>query len=265
MITHAPDQAAARLEALDAQAVAAFVTELDTAEAANVLTPMMPGSAAAIITYMQDAKAGAILSAMPAPHAGAIARHLDAARYETLIAHMSADHGRLVQMLASYPANTAAAWMRTGIAVLADDLTAGQGREKLATLPDNDIIYVTTRTHRLRGHITPGQLLRPEAGTPVADMIRTEPYHIAATARLSALINHAGWQTRHALPVLDSHQQLVGALYHNDLYRGLKARNRDKQSTPASPIQDIGRLYAGTLLTLFKTAGGLVQGSDTQH
>jgi predicted transcriptional regulator len=132
----------------------------------------------------------------------------------------------------------------------------------LADGPDSDIVYITSRDHDLRGHLAPARLLRLDDDAPIAEHLEEEPYYIAAGTRLSALIDHAGWQTRHVLPVVDPHQQVIGALYHNALYRGLKARSGEEQATPVTPIQDVGRLYAGTLLALFETASGLIRGED---
>lgn len=250
-----PADAARVLERLLPDSAAAFLQTAPLRLAAPVLREMLPFAGARCLERIDDDDTVGLLRGVGAQAGVALLRYFTADRRERLLRQLPATLTVAFELLLGYPEGAVGAWADPHALAFPADLSAGDAIERVRRAEDsaNSDPFVIDRNQRLTGFVTIGDLLRADATTPLARLLRPSPHRIPALSRLASLREHPGWRSTSSLPVVDRGEKLIGALTYAALHRALSL----EQSQPATPPS--GGTLAGVASTYWIGVAALIQ------
>jgi len=255
-----PPSAAAILEQLPMQDVAAFLRDVPHTFAAPVLEKMLPQYTARLSRYLEPELAAGFLSRMEVSRATVILRHADESVRQSLLELLPEKTALACKLMLNYAEDQVGAWMAVHMATLPVDCTVKTALERLAlddAFSDSDSIYVVDREGNLHGLLHIVRLLRAGPETPIAALMQKDMDVIAGRTSLTSAANHNGWTSSDTLPVINRNHRLVGILRHVDLRKGSEqVSTRIDAPHGSDPINTIFEIYGGSWLALFNTIGG---------
>ncbi|MFH1604191.1 MAG: CBS domain-containing protein, partial [Pseudomonadota bacterium] len=202
---------------------------------------ILPLAGARCLERLDDADTVGLLRGVGAQAGVALLRYFGAERRKTLLAQLPTALTLAFEMLLGYPEGAVGAWMDPRVLALPGDMTAGESLERVRRADDALVAdpYVIDRNQRLLGYVELADLLRADAATTLARLMRASPHRLPAQAMLAGLREHTGWREASALPVVERGDRLVGALTHAALQRALSL----EQSAP--PVHGTDDTLAG--------------------
>ena len=225
-----PADAARVLERLAPDSASALLQAAPRRLSAPVLRQMLPLAGARCLEKLDDADTVGLLRSVGAQAGVALLRYFGAERRAGLLAQLPTALALGYEMLLGYPEGAVGAWMDPRALALPADMTAGESLERVRRADESLIAdpYVIDRNQRLLGYVELADLLRANAATTLARLVRPSPHRLPAQALLAGLPEHAAWHESSALPVVEHDERLVGALTHAALLRALSR----EQSVP---------------------------------
>ncbi len=175
----------------------------------------------------------------------ALLRYFGAERRARLLAQLPTALAVAYELLLGYPEGTVGAWMDPRALALPADMTVGESLDRVRRADEVLAAYpfVIDRNQRLLGNVELADLLRADAATTLARLVRPSPHRLPAQALLAGLREHPGWREASTLPVVERGDRLVGALTHGALLRALVtgAKHADRRAArktrwSASPV-----------------------------
>lgn len=226
--------AAAVLHAVPARAAARVVRDMTVPYAADCLGRLAPGDAAAIVAELTpDDVTGVVRAMEPGPR-------------EALLAALPTDVRDLIVRVLTYPEGTAGAVMDPSVFYLPDDVLVADARARLARSARELLyyLYVVDREHRLVGVLDIPELMLARARHPVSAAMHRDVNRLSVWLPVAQVREHPGWQSFHALPVVDEQERLLGAVR----YQTLRRLEREASGRGSDPAQ----VTAGALAELFQ-------------
>ncbi|HKJ71252.1 MAG TPA: hypothetical protein VKA55_05830 [Gammaproteobacteria bacterium] len=223
-----PEDAARVLEGLPPAEVAQYLGGLPRDEAARLLAAMLPLPAADVLAREEPGRAVEAVRGLPPDRAAAVLRCLPAERREALLSALRPGRRAAVGLLMAYPDDTVGAWADPRVLAVRRDAAAGWARRAVARAgaPAACELYVVEGDRRLAGLVPVGRLLRSAPGIPLERLMERDAPALSARAGLGEARADSGWVGHAALPVVDGHGRLVGALSAAALERALGAPER---------------------------------------
>jgi magnesium transporter len=227
-------RAAMLLERMPASHAAGALRAVPVTAAADALQAMTPTRAAGVLTALTPVEAAPMVAELPVDGSAAIVRLLEGAPRERLLSALPEASREPVERVLGFPPGTAGAVMDPAILTLPEDVLVADARVRLRHAARGLLyyLYVTDRAHRLVGVLDIPELMLARPRDPVGAAMHRDVDRLSAWMPVSLVREHAGWHRYHAMPVVDEHQRLVGAIRYQTLRR-LEREAADRGPEPA--------------------------------
>jgi magnesium transporter len=228
--TH-PDEAARELERLSPDAGAQLLQSIPTGPAAAVLAAMEVGRATDCLSGCSDTGAVDLLTEMTVDTAARVLRRCDPSRRQGWIERMAPKMAATLRSTLDYQEGTAGSLMEPVVVTFPEDTGCGEALRALRRFrqPVRYYVYVTDRRHRLTGVLTLRDLLQAPASQRMTAWTGRPVVCLRVTDSDSVVLRHAGWQSFHALPVVDESGALVGVVGYQTLRRLEASSTRERE------------------------------------
>lgn len=222
-----PYKSARHLETIDAKHAAELLNAQPVEVVANLWTFIPPGTAESIFSELPADFAANLLRILDSYVAVALLSRLEAEQQNQIIAKLSTLDGEVVaelQDLLSYPQDTAARLMTTKVNAFYGDLAVHDVLRMLKQrkAKSEDVIYVLNKVQQLTGEVSLASLIVANADDKLATISSPIKTVINALDTKDSVIEQFEGFRCSAIPVLDSHQQLIGMIRFFDVYQSTK-------------------------------------------
>ena len=221
-----PGDAADVLEQLDDDHAAELIATLDPEDVAEVLEEISPELAAELIEEVPVPELAAAINEMPGEAAADLLAELDEEDKENLLAAMTDEAEAEVRRLMEYPPDSAGGLMTTDVAVLPMGLTTGEAIERIRQLherwEDLSYVYVVDDDGRLQGVISFRDLVFKRPGSPLADVMVSEPVAVDAYADREEVAELCQRYHLFGVPVVDRDGHLLGMVNTDAVFEAIQ-------------------------------------------
>lgn len=249
-----PDAAARLLERVPPDEAAALLDEAPATTAAAVLRLMAPGALAGCAAAMPVERLAAVVGELPLDAAAAVMHRLESERRDAVLTSLPATVEAPLRRLLAYDPYTAGALADPLATALPEDLTVAEAQARLRDRGGHLLyyLYVLARDGTLVGVLDLPELMSSRPKETLAAAMRRDPVRLEADTAFATLAAHPAWQEMDALPVVDTHGRLVGAIRHMAVRRleaelGLRARSESVLAT----LVGLSELYWAGLAGMF--------------
>ncbi len=227
----------------DASAVLAAVP---ARPAAMVLRNMTVLVAAECLAHLATEDTAAIAAELSADDIAPVARAMEPAQRDALLAALPQETREPLARVLSYPEGTAGAVMDPSIFQLPDDVLVADARTRLMRAARDLLyyIYIVDREQHLVGVLDVPELMIARARDPLSAAMHRDVSRVNVWLPVAQVREHPGWQSFHALPVVDEQDRLLGAVR----YQTLRRLEREASGRGPGP----GQVTAGALAELFQ-------------
>lgn len=241
-----PARAAMTLEQIPVADAAAVLAAVPARPAAMVVRDMTVPFAADCLTHLAVGEAAAIAAELSADDVAAVVRAMEPARRDALLAALPPDSRDPLARVLSYPEGTAGAVMDPSIFQLPDDVLVADARGRLMRAARDLLyyIYIVDRQHRLVGVLDVPELMLARPRHPVSAAMHRDVNRLSVWLPVAQVREHPGWQSFHAMPVVDDEERLLGAVRYQTL------RRLEREASGRGP--DSVQLTTGALAELFQ-------------
>jgi magnesium transporter len=222
-LTLHPEDAARLCEGLQPADVAAFFGEISAAMALPVLQRLTPAVAADFLPLLPEGRGAGLLAQLPPESAAGILRRMSEEERAAMLASMPEKAASTFSLVLRYSAHTAGALMDPTVLSLPSDIHANEARQLTRRSARRLLyyLYVVDRDQKLVGVVSLRELILADPHEALASIMHTPVVHLPGRADTAAVLAHPGWRTWHALPVVDEHGLLLGAVRY-DTFRRLE-------------------------------------------
>ena len=257
LVRRHPARAAAALEPLGAEAVAAWTRRLEPEQAGAVLPRLAPGMVGRVLALWPPARAAAMLASLDLDIAVRLLRRTDPTTRDALVAALPARRARAAHSLLRFPEESAGAWMDPEVLALPDDLPVREARRRLREEPElfRYNLYGVDREQRLTGVLTLRELWMARPGQKLADVMKRASHFLRAEDDRLRVASHPGWREVHALPVVDAAGVYLGAIRYRTLREVEGALHRER-SGDARTADALAELFATGAAGLIEAVAG---------
>jgi len=186
-------------------------------------------------------------------------RQLDPSLRGPLLAAMPRRAAETVQRMLRHAEGTAGALMDPRVAAFPHDITVenARGRLRRSPTPSAYYLYTVDRDQRLVGVLTIPELFLAERRELLGSSMRSPVQRLSADADQRAVLEHPGWGSHHALPVVDREGRLVGVIQ----LETVRALERDTQpaTNRAAAMETAMRLGELLWIALASVFAGLAR------
>ncbi|HEX6105962.1 MAG TPA: CBS domain-containing protein [Gemmatimonadales bacterium] len=249
-----PEGAARLLERAGPVEAAALLADVPVGVAAGVLRLMAPAAVAGCAAALPVERLAEIVGDLPLDAAAGVMHRLDPERREAVLVSLPVTAEAPLRRLLAYGAHTAGALADPLVLALPEDLTVAEAQRRLRGGGEHLFyyLYIVARDGRLVGVLDIPELMAARPRDTLGAAMHRDPVRLEAGTGFVTLAAHPAWQELDALPVVDGHGRLVGALRHKAVRRleaelGLRARNESVIAT----LVGLSELYWAGLSGLF--------------
>lgn len=225
-----PQQILDYLEGLNPADTALAVSRLSAPQQGRLLTLLDPGDAAEIIEDFSDRQAADIIEDLSPMQAAAILEELDSDHVvdllgelddedgDAIIHHMSLEDAQEARQFLQYAPDTAGGLMISEFLDFRSHQTVQDVLDDFQTKRDEyadydvQYLYVTDENHHLEGVLRMRDLLFPDRGTLLGELMIRKPYSINVYASLEELQNFFEEYDLFGVPVIDNDARLLGVV-----------------------------------------------------
>jgi len=210
-----PDIAARVLEGQAADEVAVLFSELPVRLILPVVRRINPAMAARVLLSMDFDDQVAIFSQLGPRNSANVLRNWPAEKRTQVFKSLPTLLSGRIRVLLDYAPDVVGSIMNTEFITAnvhhpVGDIEAVIRKLKIDHQYD---VYVVDDELCLRGAVSVLKLLREDSKKPVHQIMDRNIASITATTNITSAINHIGWESRTALPVVDRDQHVVGILH----------------------------------------------------
>jgi hypothetical protein len=123
-------------------------------------------------------------------------------------------------------------------------------------------LYVVDRARHLVGVLDIPELMTARPADQLRAVMHTQVDKLSAWAPSSVIRRHAGWRSCHAMPVVDDHGRLLGAIRYQTLRRLEEAAPVDDPRRASMTALALGELFH---VGVAGFAGSLASVASAQH
>jgi magnesium transporter len=211
-----PSETARAISRLTPELQARLLKLLSPEEAAEVIEDIIEVQAAEMIEELPPDEAAAILEELDSDHVVDLLGEMDQENVTAIIDQMKPEDAREARQFLKYPEDTAGGIMISEVLSYPAELTI---RELLVDLRKNrekyvdfhvQYLYVTDRRQRLLGVLRLHDLLFPEQGKTLRQVMVKNPLKIVVSATIEDLRNFFAEHDLYGVPVVDHDDCLLG-------------------------------------------------------
>lgn len=226
-LCHYPYKSARHLETIDARQAAELLACQPVDVVVNLWKFIPPGSAEDIFKAFEQQYATHVLKILDSHVAVALLSRLAGGHQSDLMAQLmkiAPSVAAELQELLNYPADTAARLMTTKVNAFYGELVVQDVLRKLRQrqAKSEDIIYVLNKEQKLAGEVSLASLIVANTDDKLATITSPIKTVINALDNKDSVIEKFEGYRCAAIPVLDSHQQLIGMIRFFDVYQSTK-------------------------------------------
>ncbi len=254
-----PTRAAMTLEQATPEQASAVLRAVPTRSAAGVLREMnIPFAADCLVLLAQQnytAAVVAIVGALTMDDAASIVRAIPVETRDALLQALPEELREMLMRILPFAAGTAGSVMDPSVFRLPDDVLVVDARARLLRASRDLLyyVYVVDREQHLVGVLDIPELMIARGRDPVSTIMHRDVNSVSVFTPVSIVRDHAGWQSYHAMPVVDEEERLLGAIRYQTLRR-LEREASGKSTEPS-------RITSGALAELFQlSTAGFVAG-----
>jgi len=213
-----PSETARSISRLSSEVQARLLSLLSPEETADVIEDISEVQAADLIEDLPPENVAAILEELDSDHVIDLLGEMDEENVDAIIDQMKPEDAQEARQFLTYPEDTAGGMMISEVLSYPDSLTV---RELLDDLQRNRVeyadfhvqyIYVADRKQRLVGVLRLHDLLFPEPGKRLKQVMQKNPLQVSVDTGLMELRNFFAEHDLYGAPVVDAGGQLVGVL-----------------------------------------------------
>jgi len=241
----ATDQISAALEAVEPGELAYTVSRLNDEERALLFQVLPPEKAAqlmehlneiqtvAIVEEMTPAAAAAVVEELPSEERADILKELDVLDCEAILAEMQPEEADDARLLMQFNEGTAGAVMHREVLSFDQNITAQQIlydlRSNYEKYSDFEVqyAYITGTKRKLIGVLPIRNLLFAPDHVTAREMMIPEPVTVLANTTLDELVDIFDKYNFLGLPVVDSHDRLLGVTDKASVSEGLEEQSAE--------------------------------------
>jgi magnesium transporter len=256
-----PDGAARLLERAAPAEAAALLNEVPARVAAGVLRLMAPTSIAECAPALPVERLAEVVGELPLDAAAGVMHRLAPELREAVLTRLPVTAEAPLRRLLAYGPHTAGALADPLVLALPEDLTVGEAQRRLRAGGEHLFfyLYVVARDGTLAGVLDLPELMAARPRESLGTAMHRNPIRLEADTGLATVAAHPAWQDFDALPVVDAHGRLVGAIRHKVVRRleaelGLRARSESVVAT----LVGLSELYWAGLSGMFPRVAAAV-------
>jgi len=257
-----PADAALILERLAPAAAAFYLDELAPRWVAAVLQKMASANAAECLARLSPQLFVQVIACMPLDRGAGLLRFLAPEAQTNLLRQLPSRFAATLERLLRYPENCAGALMDPQVLALPEDISASEALGRVRRAPRHALyyLYIVDREQKLTGVVNLRELMLAAPREPLSSIMRRDLARVTALSDRAAILDHSGWRDVHALPVVDDHDHLLGALRYEALRRlESESKANAAEGGALSAVLSLGELcwvgLAGLLTELTAAAG----------
>ena len=252
-----PADAARILEDLQIPDVVSFIGEVSIDLAVRIFMHLERYSAVRCLEALDVEKSAKIVDQVPPEIAVVFFRHIRKDLKEPILDGMSKDTSSILRGMLRYPEDSAGALVNPLSFTLPEDITVTEAmkRVKEGAEKASYYLYIVKRDQTLSGVINMRELMLANPEEHLASVMHTDVVRLPAEANLRTILDHPGWASCHALPVVDRDGVFMGAIRYTVLRRievDDQGRRVSRQAIAASNA--LGELYRIGLTGLLRSA-----------
>lgn len=226
-LAHYPYQSARHIEAIDSDEAAELLESQPIEVVANLWRFIPAGTSDSVFSELKPEFATKLLKKLDSHIAVALLSRLsENQRDEIFSSLMVHDSGLVEEMteLLSYPDDTAARLMTSQVNAFYGDLEVEDAIRKLKhqRAMTEDVIYVLDQEQRLLGEISLAELIIAADKDTLLEIAKPIKTMLHALDSKDEVIEMFEGHRCSAIPVLDTHEQLVGMIRFFDIYQSTK-------------------------------------------
>lgn len=213
--------AARALDHLSNDEAVRLFNALPLAIAANALTEVGHETQALLLRQANREHIAQILDELPMDDAAEMVAHLRPEEIEPILAQLPAVDAREVRELLAYPDQTAGRMMTEKFAAIRREMTIGQTRAYLETIPDdletvNDL-YVLTADGLLIGVCSLRQIVTGKAADRIGDIMSTDLVTVGGATPAEEVAKRISEYDFLAIPVVGDRNRMLGIVTVDDV------------------------------------------------
>ena len=208
-----------------------FLTALNPNDAAGVIEELPQAQAAEAIEKMPASSAAAILSELPSDESADLVAKLEKTDAAAILAEMGREDAEIVQMLASYPAESAGGLMSAEVLSFATGTSVGAVVRDLSTRGERysdfaiQYMYVINQAGGLVGVIPLRALLLSTHDVSIEKIMIRGVESLPGNASLEELRNFFDMHPYLAAPVVDQLGRLLGVVRRDQVLKAIEAKS----------------------------------------
>lgn len=215
-----PIDAGKVLDNADAADVIRLLEETPVRVMAPVLGAMATHRAAKVLQMFDPARQALLYKEIGLHRSAAIMRHIPNIRLNKLFQLLPQSFAIRLRLILQYPQGSVGSVMSTDIIIADMGQSVAQVKKlirQVADLSDSDI-YVVDKAECFRGCLSIASLFNHPKQTPMAELLDTHIDTVSVRESIENITTHTGWVKRRALPVVDRHNRLLGAVLYAAVY-----------------------------------------------
>lgn len=233
LATRHPSAAAQLLEGMPVTAVREVVSQVPAALLLQVVPHMSPALGASCLLHGDKVEdAVATLAALAPETAAAILRAAPQRARDDAISQLPPQSRSAISRSLRFESDMAAALLEPGALAIAETLSVGEALERVRSEPGatTSYVYLLGGDRRLTGVVSVLQLVRADPAQAVAPLAERAVVALQARESWERVMQHAGWDRFHRLPVVDKDGRFLGAI------RLSTVRIAERKSVPEKKI-----------------------------
>ncbi|MGH7200266.1 MAG: magnesium transporter [Planctomycetaceae bacterium] len=177
---------------------------------------------------------------------------LDEQRVEALLPLIARAERNDIRKLLSFPENSAGAIMTTEYASLPENISVGEAIDRLRRQAPNRetiyYVYILGENRRLDGFVSLRDLILARPSVPLSEIIKREVISVRVDDDQEFVAQELGRYDFIAIPVVDSQNQLVGIVTHDDVL-DIVQEEASEDAYRAAAVEPLEDGYLDTRLT----------------
>ena len=218
--TH-PTEAVQILESLPIESTVQFLNDTSLETAVQTLEMMGLSAATRCLERLPPERSAAILEHLHHDTIAVFCRRLNAPKREAIISSLPNAIKEPLNLRLSFPEGSAGALVDPQVFTLPPDIPANVALERVRRYADQVMyyLYVTDKDKKLIGVLNVRELMLAPSEALISSLMHTHLETISVQATYQAILEHAGWQKIHAIPVVDDTHTFMGAIRYETLRR----------------------------------------------
>ena len=255
-----PADAARILERSNIKEILVFLKDISLELAVRLYNHLDRETAAQCLEELDHKKSAAIVEKLDPFFASIFLKRVNKEKQQAILNVASANTPVILGRMLDYPEDSAGALADPLVFTLTEDCTVKEALARVRKHPETSIfyLYIVNRSQRLVGVINMRELMLARSGDQISVVMQSNVVRLSARLLFQDILNHAGWQDFHALPVVDDKDMLLGVIRYKTLRR--IERESKKERVPRQNVAASNAL--GELFRLGFTA--LMRSTTTQ-